>query len=126
MSEIPEHKPKVVRHRHSLHGALAKPDGPHFPDEEALRDARELAWEIELRERYLRANQMAEVACPKCGGRMDQGSIVSDFRYAPSNEQRKPVHRQTGLRIAVANACTECGFLEFAIEPQLLRKHLGG
>ena len=126
MSEIPEDKPKVVRHRRSLRGALAEPEGPHYPNDDALREAIERAWEIELRERYVPMEGSNQIICPKCGGDMDQGSIVSDFRYAPSIEQQKPFHSQVGLRIAVANACTDCGFLEFAIKPELLKNHLRG
>lgn len=63
--------------------------------------------------------------CPKCGGEIDQGFVtttggVAGLSYMPGSQEGKFWPKSIDLRRA--KACLVCGYVEFYVDPDEIRK----
>jgi len=65
--------------------------------------------------------------CPKCQGKMDEGSVVSGFTPWPLRYRSLgPKRRFLALYTLVhkARACLNCGYLELYLDPEKLKRRV--
>ena len=61
---------------------------------------------------------MSTSKCPKCGGPMDTGRVETPLVY----KSDQPGFFSSRYLVHQAQACTQCGYLEFYLNPEKLEK----
>ena len=62
-----------------------------------------------------------DTACPKCGGEMDEGRIPVPHKFLFGYKSEEQKHFSSECNIQKAKACTDCGYLEFFLDPEELK-----
>ncbi|MBD2459571.1 hypothetical protein H6G89_00815 [Oscillatoria sp. FACHB-1407] len=65
---------------------------------------------------------MQEQNCPKCDGEMDTGKLGIENVMYFSNWQKN--FFKAGTLIDKARACTNCGFVELYLDPEVLKQKI--
>ena len=60
--------------------------------------------------------------CPKCSGKMIEGRIPSPLKYLFGFKLDDQKHFSFETNIQKASACAECGYLEFYLDAEELKK----
>lgn len=61
---------------------------------------------------------MTRGKCPKCGGAMDLGRVETPLVY----KSERQGFFSSGYRVQQAQACGQCGYVEFYLNPEKLEK----
>jgi predicted nucleic-acid-binding Zn-ribbon protein len=64
---------------------------------------------------------MAET-CPKCGGEMDEGRIPAPHKWLLGYKSDRQKHWSFEANVEQVKACMGCGYLEFYLDPEEVRK----
>ncbi len=64
---------------------------------------------------------MTQIACPKCGGQMDQGRMQGLLQYVSDNAEARFWSMGPEVRVSRANVCLVCGYMELYLDPEALR-----
>jgi predicted nucleic-acid-binding Zn-ribbon protein len=67
---------------------------------------------------------MESSKCPKCGHEMDEGHASSGGDYIGYVSQKQTGMLRTVTKIASARACSNCGYVEFYLDPGELKKRI--
>jgi predicted nucleic-acid-binding Zn-ribbon protein len=65
-------------------------------------------------------------ACPKCGGKMDEGRIPKGLSWLSGYKSLSQKHFSLEVNFEKARACLNCGYIEMYLDPDKLRKKLSG
>ncbi len=67
---------------------------------------------------------VTESRCPKCKGEMDEGKMTPPlgFSYVSDNWSKRFLSAG-GVGVTRARTCYRCGYIEFYLDPDALRKH---
>ena len=62
--------------------------------------------------------------CPKCNGSMDQGRVPKGLRCFSGYKSDSQKYFSFEVNLEKAKACRNCGYVEFYLDPEKLKRKL--